>query len=310
MKKIFSFIKRVDCECPLCGSLCSEEFADERIDQSKLGSFSYSSRKNPEFMCLRLVRCLKCDLIYAPSRPNMSFLRKAYEEADFDTGSEAAYAAQTYTNLISSFVARLSHKYAAVDIGAGNGALLPDLVKMGFNTAVGIEPSRAALEAATPAVRSMLREGVFSHGIVSDLKISLICLFMTLEHTESPMKYVRTAWDLLEPGGMVVITVHNWRAAINRILGFRSPIIDIEHLQLFSDRSLSRLLSLNGFRVLERRSYKNTYPLSYWLRLAPVSSNTKKIMASGFKSLGISGHPFSLNVGNIFAVGIKDAEIK
>ena len=310
MKKNFSFIEESDHACPVCGSLCSAEFADERFDPKKLGSFSYSSRKNPEFMCLRLVRCLKCDLIYAPSRPTMSFLRKAYEGADFDTGSEAAYAAETYANLISPFVARLSHKYAAVDIGAGNGALLPHLVKMGFNTAVGIEPSKAALEAAIPGVRSMLREGVFSHGIVGDLKISLICLFMTLEHTESPLKYVRTAWDLLEPGGMVVITAHNWRAAINRMLGFRSPIIDIEHLQLFSNRSLSRLLSLNGFRVLERTSYKNTYPLSYWLRLAPVPNNTKKIINSRLKRFGISGLPFSLNAGNIFAVGIKDEKLK
>ncbi|NBR70584.1 MAG: class I SAM-dependent methyltransferase [Proteobacteria bacterium] len=261
-------------------------------------------------MCLRLVRCLKCDLIYAPSHPKLSFLRKAYRKANFDTSSEALYAAQTYANAISPFVARLSHKFAAVDVGAGNGALLPFLLKMGFNTAVGIEPSRAALDAAVPSVRSKLREGVFSYEIVADLKISLICSFMILEHIENPVKYIRTAWDLLENSGIIVIAVHNWRASVNRLLGLRSPIIDIEHLQLYSDKSINKLLSCNGFRILENKTYKNTYPLTYWVRLAPVENNIKKVICYGLKRLGISESPLSLNVGNLFAVGIKDGEKK
>ncbi len=63
---------------------------------------------------------------------------------------------------------------------------------------------------------------------------------------------------------------HDYRAPINRLLGRRSPIIDIEHMQLFCPASLDRLLGEAGFADIAIRAIRNRYPLRYWLRLRPL----------------------------------------
>ena len=44
-----------------------------------------------------------------------------------------------------------------------------------------------------------------------------------------------------------MIVCHDRRAPLNRALGARSPIMDIEHLQLFSQASARALLERTGF---------------------------------------------------------------
>ena len=60
--------------CPVCGATTHDGFAEEHIDAEKISNFTYASRKQPEFMCLRLVRCTSCNLVYAPNPPDTSFL--------------------------------------------------------------------------------------------------------------------------------------------------------------------------------------------------------------------------------------------
>lgn len=275
-----------------------------------MNEFTFASRKQPEFMCLRLVRCKNCDLLYAPSPPTNDFLVNAYTKAAYDSGAEAKAAAQNYAQALAPYIEHLAGRNAAIDVGAGSGPLLPWLCKSGFDPVIGIEPSHAAIRAAEPAVRPLLREGMFSKVLLADVSPSLLCSFMTLEHLVEPGEFVRTAYDLLEPGGMLAVVVHNWRARINRLLGLRSPIIDVEHLQLFSPQSVRALLEKTGFVAINLQSIRNTYPLRYWLRLTPVPTGVKSIFAGALSCIGISDYQVSLPVGNILAVGIKPAKDK
>ncbi|MEP1352886.1 MAG: class I SAM-dependent methyltransferase [Tateyamaria sp.] len=294
--------------CPVCGSREYSPFADERINEDKLGEYSYASRKLPEFMCLRLVRCEACELVYAPTTPETKVLQAEYEGASFDSQSEAILAAQTYAQALEPFLTKLPRKPDAVDVGAGSGPLLPLLERAGFDRAIGIEPSLAAIEAAPAQVRAMLREGMFSPQIVEDLEPTLVCSFMTLEHIDNPGVFVQQAWDLLEPGGMIAVVVHDWQASLNRILGMKSPIIDVEHLQLFSRPALRRLFEGAGFEQVEIQSLRNTYPLRYWLRLAPFPNAMKNAMISALHAIRCADVKISVNVGNMLAVGYKPRE--
>ena len=291
--------------CPACGGSCCVPFADERIDQRKISNFTYASRKQPEFMCLRLVRCTDCDLVYAPTPPATDFLLEAYSEAAYDSGQEAQAAARSYAKALSPYVTRLARRSAAVDVGAGSGPLLPWLRENGFNPVIGIEPSRAAINAAPKAVRPMLREGMFSPALLADVRPSLLCSFMTLEHLANPDKFANTAFELLEPGGMLAVVVHNWRAPLNRLLGMRSPIIDVEHLQLFSPQSVRTLLEKSGFVSINLQSICNDYPLRYWLRLTPLPAGIKTTITGALEYIGLSDIEISLRVGNMLAIGIK-----
>lgn len=299
--------------CPVCGGRTYRAFAEESIHPEKINSYTYASRKHPEFMCLRLVRCMQCDLVYAPTPPALEFLQAAYSDAAYDSNEEAVAAARSYAKALAPFIAGLTGRHGAVDVGAGSGPLLPWLRAQGFEPVVGIEPSRSAIDAAPREVRPFLREGMFTPSLVSDVKPppSLLCSFMTLEHVRDPDQLLANAFELLEPGGMVAVVVHNWRAPLNRLLGLRSPIIDVEHLQLFSPRSVCELLERTGFTSISQRDITNSYPLRYWLRLTPLPAAVKNwIIRMLERAGGLAGAHIPLRVGNLLAVGIKPLEIK
>ncbi len=298
--------KPIERLCPVCGSNSRIQFADERIDHYKISDYTYASRKQPEFMCLRLTRCKDCDLVYAPTPPTYDALLTAYSEAAFDSGIEAKAAALSYSKALIPYINNLTGRSAAVDVGAGSGPLLPWLCEQGFSEVIGIEPSRAAIDAAPLSVKPMLREGMFKPAMLADVKPSLICSFMTLEHLSDPGEFVNSAYDLLEPGGMLAVVVHNWRGYLNRLLGLHSPIIDVEHLQLFSPKSVQKLFERTGFVSLDIHSISNAYPLRYWLRLTPLPLRIKTKITDVLTYMGLSDKHVSLRVGNLLAIGIKD----
>jgi SAM-dependent methyltransferase len=300
-----SAVEAVERTCPVCGAREHVPFAEERIDEGQVTAFTYASRKEPEFMCLRLVRCQGCDLVYAPTPPAADYLTTAYSEAAYDSGEEARFAAGSYGKALAPHVAKLATRGAAVDVGAGSGPLLPWLAAQGFVPVIGIEPSVAAIEAAPPEVAPMLRQGMFSPALLGDVRPHLVCSFMTLEHIADPGSFVRRVFDVLEPGGMLAVVVHDWRAPLNRLLGLRSPIIDVEHLQLFSPRSLQTLLTRAGFDGVEQHAISNTYPLRYWLRLMPLPGTFKSGTAALLERIGLANVPLPMRVGNRLAVGFK-----
>ncbi|MBM3619040.1 MAG: class I SAM-dependent methyltransferase, partial [Alphaproteobacteria bacterium] len=133
----------------------------------------------------------------------------------------------------------------------------------------------------------------------------LICSFMTLEHVSDPGVLVGDAHTLLESGGMVAVVVHDWRAPLNRLLGLKSPIIDVEHLQLFSPSSLRRLLESRGFRDVEVRSITNSYALRYWVRLTPLPVGLKNTIIRLLECLRIADLHLPFRVGNMLGTGFK-----
>lgn len=294
-----------DRACPVCGAKKYVDYADEQIDPKRINNFTYASRKQPEFMCLRLVRCSGCNLVYAPNPPDTTFLSAAYADASYDSGQEAQCAAQSYAHALAPYLAHLRNRHAAVDIGAGSGSLLQWLIDIGFQTVIGIEPSRNAINAAPESVQPMLREGMFGPELLEGVKPSLICSFMTLEHIEDPGAFTKTAYRLLEPGGMIALVVHNWQGLLNRSLGLRSPIIDVGHLQLFNPSSVNTLLEKAGFADVKVKAICNRYPLRYWLRLTPLRPNLKRAIDAALKTLSLSEIKLPMRVGNIMAVGKK-----
>lgn len=292
--------------CPVCASRQHVPFASEHINTDKITEFTYASRKQPEFMRHRMVRCCSCDLVYVPAPPDSATLTTAYEQAAYDSSEEADCAALTYARVLQPHLTRLTKRDVAVDIGAGNGAFLPHLKEVGFKTALGVEPSRAAAEAATPELQKDIIVDMFRPELLAGIRPSLITSFMTLEHVDDPFALVRSVHDALAPGGMIAIVVHNRLGFLNRILGLRSPIMDVEHLQLFNPQSVHTLLERAGFSGISIQSFSNSYPLSYWLRLTPLPSRLKRCALSACEVLHVARLRLPMYVGNIFCIAQKN----
>jgi SAM-dependent methyltransferase len=293
--------------CPLCGAGPdqSKPFLSDSRDETLLTASSYASRKVPEFMSHAMVRCCNCDLAYVDRPPTVEELAASYHAADYDSAEEAEDAADAYARAIEPVLSRLSHREAALEIGTGTGAFLERLSHAGFSALVGIEPSAAAIAAAPPHRRGWIREGIFEGSDFPAESFDLVCCFMTLEHVQDPRAIVVAAHRLLRPGGAFVGVTHNRRAWLNRLLGRRSPIVDVEHMQLFSPESATGLLIRNGYVNVAGVSFWNSYRLSYWLRLVPMSRSLKEWLTQRLRGSWLDKRRVAFNVGNYMSWGFK-----
>jgi hypothetical protein len=124
-----------------------------------------------------------------------------------------------------------------------------------------------------------------------------------------PNSVARAAYDLLRPGGAFVTVTHDYHAPINRLLGRRSPIIDVEHLQLFSRDSLRHLFRGTGYDDFQVQAFRNRYSLRYWMRLTPVPGPLKQVGDFVMQKSGAARIKLSANVGNLFAAGRKPGTV-
>ena len=74
--------------CPICKRAERQQLVrDANIDFERLNAASFSSRKLPEYMHCRLVKCGECSLVYASPAPTPAFLATSYRDASFDATS-------------------------------------------------------------------------------------------------------------------------------------------------------------------------------------------------------------------------------
>jgi SAM-dependent methyltransferase len=293
--------------CPLCGGQDARVMVEATIDEAKLTASAFASRKLPEYMHSRMVECKSCGMLYANPVPRQETLMEAYEDASFDSGAESRLAAVTYRTLLEPHLNALPSRRSALDIGAGDGAFVEELLALGFPEVIGIEPSKAPIEAAKPAIRGHLKRGIFAFEQFAPESLDLITCFQVIEHVWDPVKITREALALLKPGGLFFIVAHDRRALSARIMGTKSPIFDIEHLQLFDHSTGTALLRNAGFESIEVSPVQNKYPIDYWIKLFPFPRRVKSAARWLGGISGIGKVLLALPAGNLALVGQKPA---
>ena len=293
--------------CPICGNGgTGREYYPAKLDESRLNAFAFASRKVPDYMHYRLLRCGDCDVLYANPAPAPDTLVAGYEQAAYDSDVEATFAAETYAHyLVERVLPKLRHRQGAIDIGTGNGAFLLALLAQGFTDVCGVEPSAAPIAVAAPEIRPLIRRGVFRVTDFPQSSFSLISCFQTIEHVHDPFGLTKDVFSLLRPGGVAFFASHNYRSLQAKILRGRSPILDIEHLQLFSAKSLRRLFARAGFEQITVLPIVNRYPLSYWLRLLPLGIRPKQFLGDALERCHADRLPIPLRAGNLATFGLR-----
>lgn len=292
--------------CPICGSGDeSTVFAEADFSAERLDDFAFASRKTPDYMHYRLILCRACDLLYASPVPPPERLVTAYRDAAFDSVAEAGCASRTYGRFLPGIVRELPDRMGALDIGTGDGSFLQELITEGFTEVVGVEPSAAPIAAATEMIRPLIRHGVFDPEHFASDTFSLVTCFQTLEHLCDPQAMCRSAHRMLKKGGAVFFVCHDSRSLSARLLGLKSPIFDIEHLQLFSATSAVRLLERSGFSGISIRHISNRYPLQYWTKLFPMPGKLKRSCLSLLRAIRLADVSVPLPAGNIAVIGYK-----
>ena len=281
--------------CPACLSNGKLRYP-EKLEVDLFNDLTFASRKRPELMHYDLFECENCKTLFTNRNENLSELLKNYENAEYDSNVEAKYAAKTYVRNLQKALPKF--KGSILDIGVGDGAFLSAAQGVLATSNLGIEPSIKAI--AKNDDNRVNIKNIAIEDLETNEKFDLVTCFQTIEHLNNPREFITSIKRFIKPSGYFAISCHNRLSLANRILGEKSPIFDVEHLQVFTDQGIEKLFSGLNFKIVYSNMYRNKYPLSYWLKIAPVGEKIKDFVETRkeFFSLGIS-----INVGNHLIIG-------
>jgi len=239
----------------------------------------FSARRLPDRVHYRIVRCDACGLVRSDPVADEELLSQLYRESSFDYGEELAGLRNTYSRYLQRVI-QLRGGAAGdyLEIGCGNGFMLEEAQKLGFKRVRGIEPSSKAIGQAREDIRPNIVCDVARAGVLEGEQFDAIAMFQVFDHISSPRDVLAEVKRLLKPGGYLMCLNHNVDAFSARVLGERSPIIDIEHTYLYGPRTLSRLLEQQGLVFCKVGGVLNSYSLFYLARLMPFPGSIKRAL--------------------------------
>ena len=223
----------------------------------------------------RIVRCRRCELVYVNPRPASDALVSLYAEYHARDGADEASWNRLMGDVFRESAELLCSSQDAsrlgrlLDVGCGFGAFVALMRDRGWE-AEGVDPSPTVVAAAARKGRTVhlgtLERIDSPHGIYD-----AVTMFYVLEHLPDPMSALRTASELLAPGGTLLIRVPHTTpiARLLAPLGLGGALYDPPfHLYDFSPVVLRHMLQRTGFVEIRTFPGKPTVPGRLGARIA------------------------------------------
>lgn len=287
--------KKTEKNCPVC--------------EKKTAYFF--TRKNS----FNFLKCRECGLVFISSVPDNNL--KIYS-SDYFSGAKEGFGYVDYevdkkamSSSLDSYLDKiekvLPKKGKLLDVGTATGFFLEVAKKRGWN-ARGIEFSEYAAKKARDKgldVKTGTLEGAgFGQG-----SFDLVTLLDVVEHLSDPKSTLSSVHGILAKGRIIAINTPDSGSLVSRILnkGWHL-IVPPEHLFLFSQKSLRKLLENIGFEVVFSGRVGKRFTLQYAVQI--IANKQKGAIfnrLAGFLGNSFLGKlviPFSLG-DNFFMVARK-----
>ena len=224
------------------------------------------------------VRCRRCGLVYLNPRPAEAEEQRIYPDHYHAFGFNPEQFGLIYTvrrrleaRRVLNWCRGLPTNARILDVGCGDGFHLKLLRDFGRRSWT-LEGADTDLRAVAAARRTGL---TVHHGAVEELKLTggyhLILMVMTVEHLADPVGVLKTARNLLAPGGRVVIVTDNAASPDFAVFGGRhwGGYHFPRHFYLFTRETLAKLAhkaDLEVERIVTDFSPVNwVYSIRNWL---------------------------------------------
>ncbi len=304
----------LDTELPeMCATRCAicerEGGAVERwpatFDPEAFSARVFSARRLPDRVHYRMVTCGTCGLVRSDPVAGEELLARLYASSSFDYGQEVVSIQATYGRALRSLEERATRRDALLEIGCGNGFFLAQARRQGWREVRGVEPSADAVAKAPPELDGAIVQDVMRSGLFAPESFDAVCLFQVLDHISSPVDLLEECLAVLRPGGQILAFNHNVRAFSARLLGERSPIVDIEHTYLYSPATMRALFAKAGFVDTRVRSVRNTYSLAYLAQLTPLPAALKSRLLPALRAGPAARLRVTVPLGNLCLIARK-----
>jgi len=267
-----------------------------------------------------LLRCKKCGLIFVHPQPSPNDIKKIYNSQYFQNQDSNSLGYENYIkdrpNIVKTFEKRLKNikkllnfqpGVKVLDIGCAAGFFLEAAKSKGFD-AYGVEISEYASRIAKNNLSpEKIFNGTLAQVKLPDNSFGLITMWDCIEHIADPEGELSKIYDLLCGDGLLVLTTPNTSSLAHKIfkqkwMGYK----DKEHLYYFSDKNLSLLLKIAGFKVIKKERVGKFIPLSVFLqRLSLYSGPAAKIMNFLTEKTGLNNLSFYVNPWDIVCIYAK-----
>lgn len=160
-------------------------------------------------------------------------------------------------------VDRLPVEGRVLDVGAGTGDQVAELVRLGYD-AIGLEPNAQAVAIALSRGRPV-HHGTAEAPPFEDASFDTVILSQVMEHLVDPIAALSSLRRLLRPGGRLIVLTPNVQGVPRRLFGnewahWHPPY----HVHLFGRSQLRRAIAQAGYRVEQVA----TLTPSFWLNMS------------------------------------------
>jgi SAM-dependent methyltransferase len=297
-------LKRTRCAICQTESNATEVYP-ANFDPEDLNPVVFSARRLPDRVHYRMVRCDRCGLVRSDPVADAELLAHLYRQSTFDYGEEVTNLRRTYRRYLARLDRFGARHGALLEIGCGNGFFLEEALAHGYARVRGVEPSTAAISMARADVAPHIVCDVMRPGLFGPEQFDAVCMFQVFDHISEPGALLEDCLDVIKPGGLLLGLNHNVESASARLLGERSPIVDIEHTYLYSPNTMSRLLVDRGFEVLQAGAVFNSYTLNYLTRLLPLPAWMKRPLLATLRATRLGRACLRVPLGNLYVVARK-----
>ena len=291
--------------CAICETLGnSDEVYPPTFDDASFNDRVFSARRLPDRVHYRMVRCRKCGLVRSDPAADQSSLAELYGRSTFDYAAEVPNLRRTYGRYLAR-ARRYCSGRSLLEIGCGNGFMLEEALALGYQEVRGVEPSGDAIASAAPSVRDLIVRDIMRPGLFEDGEFDTACMFQVFDHLPEPGALLDQIRSALSLGGVLLCFNHNVESVSARILGERSPIVDIEHCYLYSPATMKFILEKHGFDVVEMGAATNTLSVRHFLHLLPAPRRIKRTLSAAANRTRADRLHLRLPLGNLYAIGVK-----
>jgi SAM-dependent methyltransferase len=244
---------------------------------------------------LRLVRCLRCGLVYANPTSSIEEIYRQYAQLEDELYIAEEKGRRIAAKAILKKIARYKGGKRLLEVGCAAGFLLDEARSLGWEV-YGVDPSRWLLNFADKKFGLKLICGPLGNAEFAPNYFDVIILADVLEHFISPKEEIEKLRSILKPGGILYISTPDIDSFMSRVFKAKWWGIQKGHLYYFSKKTLSNLLDVCGFRPVGYASYKRVFSIDYWQkRLGNYNKNLAKLFGffTGFfflknRLLGVS----------------------
>lgn len=208
---------------------------------------NYSPRFNPVKLWMR---CDACGQIFAYNYPAALIEPQAEGElGDEGYGKPRLQTMPIFGAILKRVLVHAPGK-RLLDVGAGMGELCAAALEYGCDVeAVEISQRQAQ------RIRELLGIGVYCMDFLrfdTERQFDIVTMGDVLEHMADPTDAIRKAHSLLNDEGILWLSTPNFESGFSRLTGYDDPMWNEPwHITYFSCDGLTKLLSANGFTVLE-----------------------------------------------------------